>query len=131
MALLLKFKDETMAGQTLRAWTVPIVIDRITVREIIETRVTREVEKYNETCSDYYNGLVQPDETEVTLNGYKMNKTRRINPEEQCRKAIDGYKSNSYIILINNSQPESLDELIEIDENTEISFIKLIPLVGG
>jgi hypothetical protein len=41
-----------------------IVLDRLTVRELIEVRVRREVEKYNETISDYYQGLVQPTDVE-------------------------------------------------------------------
>ena len=131
MSVQLKFKDETMSGRVLFAWSVPIVFDRLTVREIIETRVRREVQKFNESVSEYYNGLVQPDETELTLNGFKMKNKRAIDTEEQCRKAIKGFASNAFILLANDRQLESLDEIVNIDENTEISFVKLTPLVGG
>ncbi|HNO23712.1 MAG TPA: hypothetical protein PKK94_12075, partial [Leptospiraceae bacterium] len=59
MAVNLKFKDETMTGNVLRTWTVPVVYERATVAEIIGTRVEREVEKYNQSAEDYFNGLVQ------------------------------------------------------------------------
>jgi selenophosphate synthase len=125
------FKDETMTGTILNTWSLPIVYETLSVRDIIQARVYKEVDKYNETTSTYFNGLIQPDQTESTLNGYKMKKHRKINPEEQFQKAIEGFQSNSFMILINNRQVETLDEIIPIDENIEISFIKLIPLVGG
>lgn len=130
-AISLKMNDSTMSGKVQETWTIAVVFDRATVREIIEIRVKREVEKYNENCSQYFQGLVQPDETEKTLNGYKMRNVRTIDASEQCKKAIEGYEKNSFILLANDKQTEFLEQIIEINENTEITFIKLIPLVGG
>lgn len=127
----LKFKDETMSGKVLNTWTVPLVYERATVLDIIKVRVRKEVEKYNESVSDYFNGLIQPSDTELTLNGYKMKKKRKIDIEEQCLRAVEGFQTNQFILLYNNKQAESLEEVIEINENMEITFIKLTPLVGG
>ncbi len=125
------FKDETMTGTVLNTWTEPVVYETMSVQDIIKVRVYREVEKYNENTSAYFNGFVQPDQAEATLNGYKMKKQRAIDPEEQYQKALKGFSSNGFILLINNRQANSLNEIVAIDENVEISFIKLVPLVGG
>lgn len=131
MAVNLKFKDETMTGNVLRTWTVPVVYERATVAEIICTRVEREVEKYNQSAEDYFNGLVQPSSAEVSLNGYRQKKKQFIDPKEQKETALRGFSANAFIVLINDRQAESLEEMVEVNENTEISFIKLTPLVGG
>ncbi len=131
MAILLKMQDSSLAGNVLHSWTVPMVLDRLTVKELIEVRVRREVEKYNETVSDYYQGLVQPTEAEATINGFKMKKRKSIDPETQSEKAISGFLSNAFLVLVNDTQAESLEQEIILTENTEISFIKLTPLVGG
>ena len=37
----------------------------------------------------------------------------------------------SFFLLIADRQAESLDEVFEIDLDCEVSFVKLVPLVGG
>ncbi|MCB1160665.1 MAG: hypothetical protein KDK45_24405 [Leptospiraceae bacterium] len=131
MPVTIQFKDETLNGVILQTFRIPIVFEKASVEEIIRTRVLREVEKYNETIAEYYNGLVQPDDAERTLNGFRMKKRKKIDPEKQCKEAIQGFENNAFILLYNNQQVDKLDEVLSIDENTEISFIKLTPLVGG
>lgn len=74
---------------------------------------------------------MQPDEAEKVLNGFRMKKKRTIDPQKQWEKALEGFSENAFIVLFNNQQVEDLEQVLAIDENTEISFIKLTPLVGG
>lgn len=127
----LLFKDETMTGKVLNSWSLPIIIQKASIREIIRLRIEREVDKYNQVATEYYNGLVQPDQAELTLNGFRMNKKRFINLDIQFERAIEGFLSNKFVVLVNDKQIDSLEDEIQIDENTEIAFIKLTPLVGG
>ncbi|MCB1177631.1 MAG: hypothetical protein KDK36_08650 [Leptospiraceae bacterium] len=131
MAYNLKMNDSGLSGNVIHSWTVPIVLDKLTVKEIIKIRVEREVEKYNETTAGYFNGLIQPKEAESTKEGFRLKEKRKIDTKEQVEKAIKGFEENSFLVLINDSQVDNLDEVIELTENTEISFVKMIPLVGG
>ncbi len=104
----------------------------LTVQELIKLRVFEEVENYNACLPKYFSGLIiQPTDTEVTLNGYKMNNKKKIDAEKQFYLAIDAFVKNRFFLIINNNQIDTLEEKIEVKENLELNFIKLTPLVGG
>jgi hypothetical protein len=85
----------------------------------------------NRATPGYFHGLVQPTDAERVLNGGKLQKLRQIDWEEQYRRAIIAFERNGYFILVDDRQVESLDDEIELTADTEISFVKLVPLVGG
>lgn len=130
--MTITIKDETFAGQVLHEVLLEFQTQTVTVKEIIENRVTTEVEAYNQKMPDYFKGLIEPTEAEKTLNGYKLKQSkRRIDAEQQVYTALDAFQKNGFFMLIDNFQAESLEQLIELQPSTTISFIKLTPLVGG
>lgn len=126
-----RIKDETAGGKTTGEIDVRFNTELISVKDIIKARVTAEVEAYNNKMPEYFNGLVQPNEAEKTINGFKLKQKRKIDAEKQCYTALDAFNKNAYFVLIDNIQADSLEQMIVINKNTEISFIKLTPLVGG
>ncbi len=98
---------------------------------MIRTRVANEVSDYNLSQPEYFRGLVQPTDAERSLNGFKMRKGRMIDPEKQLELAIKAFYSNGFILLVNDRQVDELDEEIEIRPDTTVTFLKLVPLVGG
>lgn len=125
------FKDETMTGELKTSFSVEVKDKMITVKDVIKLRVFEEVENYNKMRPEYFNSLVQPTDAEITLNGYRLKELRKIDAEKQYYLALDAFLSNSFFIIINNNQADDLEELVEIKDKIEISFIKLVPLVGG
>ena len=103
----------------------------MTVRELIRRRVYEEVQEYNLKDPDYFRGLVQPTDAERVLHGYRLRQRRKIDWEKQYQKAIEAFERNGFFILVDDRQVEGLDAEIEIRLNTEVSFIRLLPLVGG
>ena len=130
-AITLTIKDETAAGKTINELKVSFASELTTIREIINTRVKAEVEQYNNKMPEYFKGLVEPGDAERTLNGYKLKEKRKVDAEKQCLVALDAFQKNGFFILIDNIQSESLEQMVVINANTTISFIKLTPLVGG
>lgn len=130
-ALTLQIKDETTSGKIYNSIDVVFSSEMVTVKEIIEKRVVAEVEQYNSKLPEYYNGLVQPTEAEKTLNGYKLKEKRKVDVEKQVYAALNAFLNNGYFVLIDNIQAESLEQMLVINRNTSISFLKLTPLVGG
>ncbi len=112
-------------------WILPVPKKRMTLRELIKARVYREVEEYNSRQTETYQGLVQPSEAERTLNGWKLPKAHTINAETQFRKALLSFKSNGFILLVDDRQVDDLEEEVEIGPETSLTFLKLVPLVGG
>jgi hypothetical protein len=129
--MLLKIKDETFAGDVLNEIELEIAGQEIAVKDIIEMRVEREVENYNQRTDKFFNGLVVPTDAEKTLNGYKMKRNAKIDAEKQVYLALAAFQKNGYFVLIDDVQSETLDQIVKIGENTKISFIKLTPLIGG
>ena len=133
MLATITIKDESAAGKILNKILLDIENEIMTVEELIKLRVTQEVEQFNTIgASANFNGLVQPTDTERMLNGtYKMKQKRQIDAEKQCYIALKAFQENAYFILVNNQQVDTLQHEIHLDKDSELSFVKLTPLVGG
>jgi hypothetical protein len=134
MSTKLKIRDETtfnLGGDEDSGFMLDIPDEQITVRELIRTRVYREVHEYNLAQPDYFHGLIQPSDAERSLNGFKMRTRRRIDPERQFEMAIKAFYTNGFIVLLDDKQVDELEEEIEIKPDTTVTFLKVVPLVGG
>lgn len=129
--ITLMIKDETTGGKVINEVEVSFANTLIAVGEIIRARVIAEVESYNRKMPACFNGLIEPADAERTLNGYKLKEKRKVDPEQQCRVALEAFEKNGYFLLIDNIQPESADQMVVVNEHTKISFVKLTPLIGG
>lgn len=105
--------------------------NQLTVRELIRARIEQEVATYNERQGEYFQGLVQPEAAELMLNGYRMPRQRHIDPADQVERALDAFMRNGFLILIDNRQVEQLDDVVALGPTTVVTFLKLVPLVGG
>lgn len=123
--------DETAVGKILNQISLEVEKEIMTVRDFIQARVYAEVKNYNEKLPEYFSGLIQPTDAERVLNGFKIRDRRQIDAEKQYFTALDAFQKNTFFLLVDNRQPDSLDEEILVTNDTIISFIKLIPLVGG
>lgn len=131
MPATLTIRDETTSGNRLKEWSLDVLTERITVRELLRSRVYQEVHDYNTRQPDVFQGLVQPSDAEETLNGFRLQKKRQIDWKEQFEKAIDAFARNQILLLVNDKQLDSLDQVIEIKPDTEVTFLRLTLLVGG
>ena len=134
MSSTLTIFDRTTAnmhGKPEQTFTLTCPEDRLTVRELLRLRIWQEVEAYNQQQGDLFKGLVQPGETERTHNGYLMRRPRQIDVDVQYQLAQQAFDENGFIVLVGERQAESLDETFAIEEIGEITFLKLMPLVGG
>ncbi|GGM81555.1 hypothetical protein GCM10010106_30240 [Thermopolyspora flexuosa] len=125
------FRDETVLGKPLEEFTLPGLPTRITARELVRTRVREEVARYNAAPRPRFNGLVQPVEEEIERNGYRQAPRRRIDWERQADAAERAFLRNGFLLLVGDRQIEDLDEEIDLSGDPVVSFIKLVPLVGG
>jgi hypothetical protein len=134
VATTVMIRDETTTGDTVHEFPLEFPTERITVRDLIRERVYQEVSEYNFRSrreGGVFRGLVQPTDAERTLNGFKVPKGRDIDWEAQFARAIDAFGRNGFFILVDDRQAEALDEAILIGSSTQVSFVKLTPLVGG
>jgi hypothetical protein len=131
MAATLTIHDETSSGQKTNTFTIACLNERMTVRELIRARIYQEIQDYNTREPEYFRGLVEPSEAERVLNGYRLKAKRKIDWEEQLKRALSAFDRNGFFVLVGDRQAESLDEQFDVTVDTEVSFVKLVPLVGG
>ena len=127
----LQISDATATGKTLNTFTLDGLTERLTVRELLRARIYQEVQDHNRNGATIFRGLIQPSNTEQTLNGFKFSKPRTLDWEEQFRIAQESFERNGFFVLVGDRQAESLDEEFTLSPQTEVSFVKLVPLVGG
>jgi hypothetical protein len=131
MATAVRVVDETTRGARTNELTLEFLDERVTVREVIRSRVYQEVTEYNAKQPGYFRGLVQPTGAEQTLNGYRLRAARRLSWEEQYARALKAFQSNGFLLLVDDRQVTELDEVVELRHNSTVTFLKLVPLVGG
>jgi hypothetical protein len=131
MSALLQIRDESALGKLLASFWFRVPGKRTTVRELIAARVRHEVGSFNAGDAPTFRGLVMPEGAEEVLNGYKLRAHRQIDSERQVGRALEAFEHNGFFVIVNDRQVEDLDEVVEVSDATTVSFVKLVPLVGG
>src|SRR5262245_2352342 len=129
MSLTLSILDETTAGECHTAGAFQFNTTALTLRELIRVRVQQEVKQFNETEVTVFRGLVQPEESERMLNGARERPV--LDWEKQFAKAITAFKGNGFLVLVDDQQITDLDETLHLSTESQITFLKLVPLTGG
>ncbi|NUR32316.1 MAG: hypothetical protein HOV83_41800 [Catenulispora sp.] len=128
---MVTFVDETTAGDRGTAWHLEIFEERLPLREVIRRRVFQEVAEHNARGGDVFRGLVQPAGAQRRPDGFRLPEPRRVDAEQQAAKALEAFQRNGFVVLVDDRQVEDLDAVVELAVGTEITFLKLVPLVGG
>ncbi len=134
MTLALTVRDESLTGEQYGEWVLELdestrMGNQITVRELIEARVLKEAARQNAV------GVNREERSRATLvrpeRRHPRLARRPIDPEAQVKRAIDGFTRHEMLVLVGDRQADSLDESIDLDTQPEVSFVRLVPLVGG
>ena len=129
MPLALSVHDETTSGESRSAGIFQFDNASLTLREIIRLRVHQEVARFNEADHKVFPGLVQPEESERVLNGVRSRPI--LDPQKQFTKAIAAFNGNGFLVLLDDRQIMDLDETLHLTAQSKITFLRLVPLVGG
>jgi hypothetical protein len=122
--------DETTGGERRDAGTFACESADTTLREIIRVRVQLEVDRFNHSDSTVFRGLIQPEETERILNGARPSH-RFVDWEKQYANAITAFQANGFLVLVDDRQVTELDDTVHLEPQTKVTFLKLVPLIGG
>lgn len=131
MATRVTVVDEWTPGGAKNAWALELLTEQVTARELIRGRVYQEVQEYNARTPGYFRGLVQPTEAERVLNGYRIRAGRKIDWEAQHEKALGAFERNGFLLLVDDRQLTDLEEAVVVKPGSEVTFLRLMPLVGG
>lgn len=131
MTISIAVHDELRPGQRTHSFRLELTGQRLSACELITRRVKDEVERVNRERPVTFRMLVQPTDAEVSLNGYALRPSRPIDWKVQVEKACEAFERNGFLLLVDNRQVESLEEELTLRSDSEVTFLKLVPLVGG
>jgi hypothetical protein len=135
MAVTVTIKDESGSGRVAGALTLDGIDERITLRDLVRTRVREEVARYNsqreDGCGGIFAGLVMPEGAEPVRDGFRMPARRVIDWEQQADQAVRAFTKNGFFVLVGDRQVTGLDEELRLTAGSDIRFIRLVQLVGG
>jgi|SRR5829696_5692610 len=124
--------DATMTGGDTARLLLQGVPSPLTLRDLIRFRVREEVARHNANPTPRSSGLVRPSAAEADLNGYALSRRRRrLDWEVQAETAIQAFERNGFFLFVGDRQVDDLDEELALADNDVVSFVRLVPLVGG
>lgn len=124
-------RDETKPGTRGEPFPLELLQERLTLRELIRERVYQEVKDFNANQAQVFRGLVQPSGAEQERNGWRVATSRAIDWKEQFEAALEAFAHNGFLVLVDDRQVDDLDAELTVSPSTEVTFLKLLPLVGG
>ena len=131
MAVTVEIKDQSGTGRVAATTVLAGISSRITLRDLVRTRVREEVARYNAGPAPVFSGLVMPEGAEPTRDGFRLPRPRRIDWEAQADRAIEAFERNAFFVLVDDRQVADLDEELELAPESDIRFVRLVQLVGG
>ena len=109
VGITVKIVDVSGAGRVGTTTLLELMSSRITLRDLVLTRVRDEVARWN----------AEPQTQ------------RQLDWEQQADRAIEAFGRNGFFVLVDDRQVTELDEELELTADTDIRFVRLIQLVGG
>ena len=132
MAAALKFYDYIPGARREPGFReLRLATERVSAREIIQRRVEEEVEAFNRNAEPMFRGLVQPAGSDRVGAAFRVPAQRRIDAAEQVRIACEAFERRRFVLLFDERQLETLDETVVLDGDNTVTFLRLVPLVGG
>ena len=133
----IRYLDESITELTPQvALMAEFQRQEIDVAEIIKRRVQKECQKYNDNLSaNLSNSHYFEHPIEQSLNAKKTTfyPYKPLDWQTQYDIAITAFKKGHLIVLVADKQVDKLSTTVSLlkSEILDITFIKLVPLVGG
>ncbi|MBJ7472730.1 MAG: hypothetical protein JHD16_15600 [Solirubrobacteraceae bacterium] len=131
MSVHVTLRDQTSTGKETGFLELSEVPSKLTLRDLIRTRVREEVALFNADRAKSYRGLVVPEDAVAGADGFHVPTSRRIDWERQADVAIGAFERNGFFVLVDGRQRTDLDEELDLTGPSDIRFVRLAPLVGG
>jgi hypothetical protein len=100
------------------------------LRELLTRRIEEEVAAFNGGDNEI-RPLVVPSEQERRLNGEPLKQRRNVDAARQLETAIEAFQRTRILVVVDRVQVLDLDRELTVTPDSEVRFIKLVPLVGG
>ncbi len=131
------FRDESIPRSEVIESILQIRSMQLTARDLIAERVRAECDKRPVTdVGPHAPQRIERSAKEKALNGkVKPHVLISANSDDfqlqQIEIALTAFERNGLILLVDGTQIEDLDAVVQLNSSTVVTFLKLTPLVGG
>jgi hypothetical protein len=101
------------------------------LREILTRRIEEEAAAINAGDDAIRPLVVAPTEHERRINGEPSKRLPKVDAARQLAAAIEAFQRTRILVVVGRRQVLDLDEQLTLTPDSEIRFIRLVPLVGG
>jgi hypothetical protein len=117
-------------GQCTSHVCLTLPVATLTVNELIAHKVRQEVEEFfTHQRPDVSGEYLTPEE----LLGVTTSASRRVTGTalDEIARAQQAFTARAYMIVVDNQRVWEPDTLLALRPETQVEFIKILPLVGG
>lgn len=100
---MITIADEVTGAPDGPEWTMDVFEEEVRLDELIRRRVFLEVAESG----------------------------AQVDPEERTRTTLEAFGRNGFVVLVDDRQVTALDDKVHLHAGSRITFLKLVPLVGG
>jgi hypothetical protein len=129
----LTISEKTTGGGT-DTHTQVFMPERITVRKLIRLYIDHQIEEYENETTDapVVRSYFIPSKEEQDLNGSRPARARTpLDAEKLHERALSAFSNNEVILLVDEQQVDHLDQELLVRVDSTVTFLRLMPLVGG
>jgi hypothetical protein len=101
---------------------------QVTAAELIRGRVIAEIARAGGTVPRPI--VVAVSELEESLNG-RRDDGQTLDPETETQRALGAFRAGRFVLIIDGRQIEHADEIFTLTPDTQVNFVRLVPLRGG
>jgi hypothetical protein len=132
--LTVQCRDEMADGEWLMECELRLDAERMTVRELIHTRIEQETGRHNAELDRgrQFRGLVfAPPSVTSELNGWAGRKRegKPVDAEVMIALADAAYENGELVVLVDEQQAGELDSEVALADGRTVLFRKLKPLI--
>lgn len=126
--LLNLIKEHLTVAELIRRSVEEQVRELVVERRIDAQQARRALDRHYLIAAEI---AAQAEQGAVLYPSNRATEVVQINSKAEVQKALRAFEAGSYIILVNGQQVEHLDEELTFSSNTKVTFLRLMPLVGG
>lgn len=135
--LQLIVKEEVFGSGNTSSLPISFPSSKLTLAELIQQQVAAKVEQLNEQIKsgEISTRFLSSKERLLNAKAYKKQvqavENAKLDPEKAGYDALAAFQQNAFFVLINGHQIEELEQELMLTADSEILFMRLMPLVGG
>lgn len=131
MVTTIRTFEETTSGAREAGPDLWFITTVASVRELIAAKVRATVEAENTKRAGIRTESFPADSPEKRFNRPAERGPKPVGEEGQVEKALQAFERGTLIVLLPDGQADSLDEIVDLSPIDEVTFLRLVPLVGG